>query len=211
MKLSEVATENDRESTVDFITKTWSKIHQEETVQLSAKIKQHTNSHRWKDYNGRKVSTVNATDVEYITVELIDNPEEINRIKREIENHKTRQHDRQEKETTKTEGTERETGIQNQTEAIPNKTRKKDSLNKPESPPRIHHQEQIHIPDAGLSSECMHSNNRTQTTRQVQGHPNSIFMAKTTREISIYQLGVHRSLEGPYPKRTIHTRKTRPT
>ena len=86
MKLSEVATENDRESTVDFITKTWSKIiHQEETVQLSAKIKQHTNSHRWKDYNGRKVWTVNATDVEYITVELIDNPEEINRIKREIE------------------------------------------------------------------------------------------------------------------------------
>ncbi len=125
--------------------------------------------------------------------------------------HKTRQHDRQEKETTKTERTEPETDIQNQTEAIPNKTRKKDSLNKPESPPRIHHQEQIHIPDAGLSSEHMHSNNRTQITRQVQGHPNSIFMAKTTREISIYQLGVHRSFEGPNPTRTIHIRKTRPT
>ena len=52
---------------------------------ISAKTKQHPNSHRWKDYNGRKVWTVNAKDVEYITVELIDNPEEINRIKREIE------------------------------------------------------------------------------------------------------------------------------
>ena len=52
---------------------------------ISAKIKQHANSHRWKDYNGRKVWTVNAIDVEYITVELIDNPEEINGIKREIE------------------------------------------------------------------------------------------------------------------------------
>ena len=34
--------------------------------------------------------TVNAIDVEYITVELIDNPVEINRIKREIE---TTKHD----------------------------------------------------------------------------------------------------------------------
>jgi hypothetical protein len=52
---------------------------------ISSIIKQHPNSHRWKDYNGKKVWTVNAKDVEYITVELIDNPEEINRIKREIE------------------------------------------------------------------------------------------------------------------------------
>jgi hypothetical protein len=57
---------------------------------ISAKIKQHANSHRWKDYNGRKVWTVNAKDVEYITVELTDNPVEINRIKREIE---TTKHD----------------------------------------------------------------------------------------------------------------------
>jgi hypothetical protein len=105
--------------------------------------------------------------VEYITVELIDNPEEINRIKREIEATK---HDNtiDKKETTKNERTEPETDIQNQTEAVPNKTRKKDSLNKPESPLRINHQKQIHIPDASLSSERMHNNNRTQLREGTQ-------------------------------------------
>ena len=38
---------------------------------ISAKIKQNANSHRWKGYNGRKVWTVNAKEVEYITVEKI--------------------------------------------------------------------------------------------------------------------------------------------
>jgi hypothetical protein len=35
---------------------------------ISAKIKQNQNSHRWKNYNGRKIWTVDAGDVEYITV-----------------------------------------------------------------------------------------------------------------------------------------------
>ena len=38
---------------------------------ISAKIKQNENSHKWKDYNGRKVWTVNAKEVEYITIEKI--------------------------------------------------------------------------------------------------------------------------------------------
>jgi hypothetical protein len=38
---------------------------------ISAKIKQNANSHKWKDYNGRKVWTVNAKEVEYITIEKI--------------------------------------------------------------------------------------------------------------------------------------------
>jgi hypothetical protein len=33
-------------------------------------LQKSNNTHRWKDYNGRKVWTVNAKDVEYITVEL---------------------------------------------------------------------------------------------------------------------------------------------
>jgi hypothetical protein len=127
---------------------------------ISAKIKQHPNSHRWKDYNGRKVWTVNAKDVEYITVELIDNPEEINRIKREIEATKhDNTIDKKRKQQKIKELNQRLTSKTKQRQFQVNQ--KKDSLNKPESPPRIHHQEQIHIPDASLPSERMHSKNRT--------------------------------------------------
>jgi hypothetical protein len=71
------------------------------------------------------VWTVNAKDVEYITVELIDNPEEINRIKRETEATKHGNTNRQKRNDKNNKRTEPETDIQNQTEAVPNKTRKK--------------------------------------------------------------------------------------
>ena len=56
---------------------------------ISAKIRHNATSHRWKKYNGRKVWTVNAKDVEWITVELKDNPDEIYKILDEIEKIKT--------------------------------------------------------------------------------------------------------------------------
>ena len=44
---------------------------------------------------------------------------------------------------------------------------------------------------------------KLQGRSKVQGHPNSIFVPKTTREGSIHQLGVYRSLKGPNSTRTI--------
>ena len=74
---------------------------------ISAKIRHNATSHRWKEYNSRKVWTVNAKDVEWITVELTDNPEEINKIIDKIEktkannsiNIETKQHELKRLET----------------------------------------------------------------------------------------------------------------
>ena len=52
---------------------------------VSAKIRHNATTYRWKEYNGRKVWTVNAKDVEWITVELKDNANEINKILADIE------------------------------------------------------------------------------------------------------------------------------
>jgi len=52
---------------------------------VSVKIRRNATTYRWKEYNGRKVWTVNAKDVEWITVELKDNANEINKILADIE------------------------------------------------------------------------------------------------------------------------------
>jgi hypothetical protein len=55
----------------------------------SVKIKQGAASHMWREFYGRKVWTVNIKDVEWQTVELADDSEEISSIKRELEQLKT--------------------------------------------------------------------------------------------------------------------------
>ena len=61
---------------------------------VSGKIKIHADSHMWWNFYGRKVWTVNANDVEWLTVELADDTEdiisiqtEINHIKQSNQNH----------------------------------------------------------------------------------------------------------------------------
>ena len=52
---------------------------------ISAKIKHMAPSYKVKIYNGRKVWTVNAIDVEWLNVELVDNHEELDNIQKEID------------------------------------------------------------------------------------------------------------------------------
>jgi len=47
--------------------------HNNITIFISAKLRQNAMTHRLKEYNRRKVWTVDTNDVEWITVELKDN------------------------------------------------------------------------------------------------------------------------------------------
>ena len=52
---------------------------------VSVKIKQGATTHRWREMYGRKVWSVNIKDVEWLTVQLADNSEEISNLEREID------------------------------------------------------------------------------------------------------------------------------
>ena len=52
---------------------------------ISVKIKDHATSHRIKTYNNKKVWTVSIEDVEWITVELMDNADEIDMLSRKVD------------------------------------------------------------------------------------------------------------------------------
>jgi hypothetical protein len=51
---------------------------------VSVKIKQGATTHRWRELYGRKVWSVNIKDVEWLTVQLADNSEEITNLECEI-------------------------------------------------------------------------------------------------------------------------------
>ena len=52
---------------------------------ISVNIKQGAASHIWHGFYGRKVWTVNIKDVEWLTVKLADDSEEISSIKCKLE------------------------------------------------------------------------------------------------------------------------------
>ncbi len=52
---------------------------------VSVKIKPGATSHVWREFYGRKVWTVNIRDVQYLTVELSDDSEDIKSLKKEID------------------------------------------------------------------------------------------------------------------------------
>ena len=52
---------------------------------VSVKIKPGATSHIWREFYGRKVWTVNIRDVQYLTVELSDDSEDIKSLKKEID------------------------------------------------------------------------------------------------------------------------------